>query len=235
MSVTMPAETTNLSGYPPTHLFQWCPFRMLLSDLTFLGKKKDQFLIFFQITSMRSSFFFIISKVCRLRSSIQRNCCPQPIGKYSKLPFRMGQLVDRLQLRHGEFYYININYELQFWLSLILNSTRQLELKAAASLCPVLALAWKISGLPHSSSAMELVERATTLLTSWASGWPLLKNRLSSTGRKVKPSRLEISDPASVAVKSVPRITKKRAPVRSVFSSSFISSILGSFISQLHI
>lgn len=41
--------------------------------------------------------------MCRLRSSIQRNCCPQPIGKYSKLPFRMGQLVDRLQLRHGEF------------------------------------------------------------------------------------------------------------------------------------
>lgn len=94
---------------------------------------------------------------------------------------------------------------------MILNSTRQLELKAAVSLCPALALAWKISGLPHSSSAMELVERATTLLTSWASGWPLLRNSLSSTGRKVKPSRLEISDPASVAVKSVPRITKNKS------------------------
>ena len=40
----------------------------------------------------------------RLRGSFQRHRRSQSVGEYSKLPGRLGQPLDRLQLRHGQFF-----------------------------------------------------------------------------------------------------------------------------------
>ena len=61
-------------------------------------------------------FVFWKLKVRRLRSSNKRHRCPQSVGEYSRLSGRLGQSVDRLQLRHGiNRKYFNFHPDLELY------------------------------------------------------------------------------------------------------------------------